>query len=177
MVGSFAWRARTARKSISPSLLVSSTYGPARFKANLGAGEGITGEMSQGGNTAPFRLQKTGAAQVELPPRSTPVRHEIEAEWKGDFELGGYPRHVTITLENHPGSAATATFVVVGKQTTNLPVDLVVEDGEFLRIESLANHVLFEGRIRNEKDEIGGTIELGPFELPLSLRRSTRKAT
>jgi hypothetical protein len=82
-----------------------------------------------------------------------------------------------MTLANRADAAATATLVIVGKQTTNLPVDLVIEDGRFLRIESQTNRVVFEGRFVEEQDEIDGTFELGPFELPLVLRRAAGRAS
>lgn len=145
-------------------------YGPATFKATL-AGDTMTGEMRQAGNAATFALTKVGTPQVEAPPRSTPVARALEAQWSGEFELGGYPRHVTMTLENHAAAGATAKLIIVGKQTTAVPVDLVLQDGNFLRIESMANQVAFEGRVDDESREIRGTFELGPLELPLTLRR------
>src|SRR5262249_45773616 len=159
------------------NLLGSPTYGPARFKAHLGASNSMAGEMSQGGNVAKFALKRVGRAQVDAPLRSTSTKRRLEDRWSGEFEPGGYPRHVTITLENHTDAAATAKFVVVGKQTTDLPVDLVIQDDRFLRIESQANHVAFEGRFVEESDEIRGAIELGPLELPLVLHRSTGRAS
>jgi hypothetical protein len=153
------------------NLLSSPTYGPASFKAHPSAGDGIEGEMSQGGNVAHFSLKRIAPAQVESSPRSTPVRRDIEDQWIGDFELGGYPRHVTIILENRADAAATARFVVVGKKTTNLPVDLVIEEDNFLRIESQETRVAFEGRFFKDSDEIRGIVEMGPFELPLVLHR------
>jgi hypothetical protein len=160
----------------SGDLLRTPSYGPATFKAHLSAVDGMAGEMRQGGNVAPFVLKRIGPPQVEVPPRSTAVRREIEDRWTGDYELGGYPRHVTITLENHADAGATAQFVIVGKQTTNLPVDLVSEEGNLLRIESQANQVAFEGRFVKDSGEIRGVIELGPFERPLVLRRASGRA-
>jgi hypothetical protein len=157
--------------------LGSATHGPAGFKGSLASADVMAGAMSPGGTVAKFTLKRVAAAQVESSPRSTRVARDIEDQWTGDFELGGYPRHVTITLENHSDAAATARFVVVGKQTTDLPVDLVVEDGNFLRIESKANHVAFEGRIVRESGEIRGIVEMGPFELPLVLRRVSARAS
>ena len=152
--------------------LGSTTYGPAHFKARLASADGMAGDMSQAGNVAKFSLKRVAAAQVETPARSTRVTGDIEAQWTGDFELGGYPRHVTITFENHAGAAATAKFVVVGKQTTTLPVDLVIEEGNFVRIESRENRAAFEGRFVKESGEIRGVFEMGPYELPLVLRRA-----
>src|SRR5439155_3322093 len=85
-------------------------YGPAAFKATLAA-EKMTGEMRQAGNVAKFSLAKVGRPQVESPPRSTPVARALEAQWTGEFELGGYSRQVTMTLENHAGAGATAKLV------------------------------------------------------------------
>ena len=151
------------------------TYGPAHFKARVN-GSVMAGELSQGGNTARFTLEKMGPAQVDASPQSTAVARALEDRWSGEFELGGYPRHVTITLENHAGGAATAKFVVVGKQTTDLPVDLVIEEGKLLRIESQPYRAVFEGRLAEQNDEIRGTLELGAFELPLVLRRAGRSS-
>lgn len=153
------------------ALLASAPFGPATFSGHLTSADGMTGEMKQGGNVADFTLKRIGRAQVESAPRSTPVSAEVENQWTGDFELGGYPRHVTITFENHAEAGATAKFVVVGKQTTDLPVDLVIAEGDLLRVESQANQVAFEGRFSRERGEIKGIIELGPLELPLVLHR------
>ena len=149
----------------------SPAHGPATFTAHLTAADAMAGEMRQGGNVAKFQLRRTASAQVEPAPRSTAVGRDLADQWIGEFELGGYPRHVTITLENHAGAAATARFVIVGKQTTDIPVDLVTEDGNFLRVESLANHVAFEGRYDKASGELRGVVELGFGELPLVLRR------
>jgi hypothetical protein len=157
--------------------LRSPTYGPASFSAHIEGDDRMTGEFRQAGNVAPFTLNKVGRAQVETPARSTAVRRELEAAWTGEFMLGDYPRNVTITVANHAGGAATAAFVVVGKQTTDLPVELVVEEGDFLRIESPAKGVTFEGRFARDRDEIAGSIELGSFELPVVLRRKPRSSS
>jgi hypothetical protein len=154
--------------------LVSDSEGPATFSARITSTGGMAGEMKQGGNTAPFALARTGAAQVEPAVRSTPVGTGLAATWKGDYEQGGYPRHVTIAFENHPNAAATATFVIVGKRKNDLPVDLVIAEGEFVRIESPTTQVSFEGRLLKDGTELNGVIELGPVEVPIVLRREGR---
>jgi hypothetical protein len=153
------------------------TYGPAKFNARMTGAGSMTGELQQAGNVAPFSLAKVGRAQVEAAPASTAVRRDLEAAWSGQAMLGDYPRTVTITVANHAGGAATATFKVVGKQVTVLPVDFVAEEGEFLRVESQANRVAFEGRFAKDRDEIAGSLALGSFELPLVLRRAKGDAS
>jgi hypothetical protein len=83
---------------------------------------------------------------------------------------------VTITLENHANAPATATFAIVGKRTNDLPVDLVFQDGDNLRIESGATQVVFEGRVFAQTGEIKGTIALGSLELPVVLRRAAGRS-
>jgi hypothetical protein len=153
--------------------LGSERVGPAKFQGTLSDGEKWSGKFLQGGNTAPFVLQKTGPPQVELPRQSSAISKELEGEWKGDYEMNGYPRHVTLTLKNHESGPATAELVIVGKRTNNAPVELVVEEGGLLTLESPDSGITYEGRL--EKEEAGaikGTFTLGPFERPLLLKRT-----
>lgn len=152
--------------------LGSPTQAPPSFRAHLYSADAMTGRMRQGGHEAAFTLAKTGPPQVDAPRRSTPVSSALEGQWTGEFELGGYPRHVTITIENHGDAGATAQFAIVGKQDNRLPVELVVQDGTFVRIESPATQINFEGRLVEPDRELRGVLELGPTELPLGLRRT-----
>ena len=137
----------------------------------------MAGEMKQGGNVARFDCARSARHRLSCRREARRSRATLEDRWTGEFELGGYPRHVTITLDNHGDAAATAKFVVVGKQTTDVPVDLVAEEGNFLRIESQANRIVFEGRFVKESGEIKGRLEMGPLELPLVLRRASGRAS
>jgi hypothetical protein len=74
----------------------------------------MTGNFEQAGNRAATTLQRTGPPQVEQPQRNTPVAKELEGEWKGDHEMLGYTRHMSIKFANHP-DGATADFVIVGR--------------------------------------------------------------
>lgn len=131
----------------------------------------LAGEFKQGGNTAPFVLKKTGPPQVELPPRSTAVGKEFEGEWKGQYEMMGYPRDVTMKFANRGADGASLEFTIVGKKTNNVPVSLVTQEGDFLSIKSDEFGITYEGRFRKETNEINGTLTQGPFEVPLVLRR------
>ena len=129
----------------------------------------LVGDFLQGGNTAHFILEKTGPPQVEEPPRSTPVANEFEGDWKGDYELLGSPRKVTLKLQNHAPQPASAEFVIVGRKVNNLPVDRIAQQGNFITIESSAYGLTYEGRLEN--GEIHGTLLQGPIEIALVLRR------
>ncbi|MGB9476075.1 MAG: hypothetical protein WCE87_13495 [Candidatus Udaeobacter sp.] len=144
----------------------------AALKGHFNADGTLSGNFMQAGNRAAFTLKKTGAPQVEAPSRSTPVTKEIEGEWKGEYQIFGTPRHVTLKLTNGAENDATAEFVVVGRKVNNLPVDLVTQEGDLLTIESNQTGISYEGRFNKEANEIKGTFMQGPIELPLVLRKS-----
>jgi hypothetical protein len=144
----------------------------AAFKGHFNADGTFSGDFVQAGNRAAFSLKKTGAPQVEAPLRSTPVTKEIEGEWKGEYQIFGAPRHVTLKLTNGAENGATAEFVVVGRKVNNLPVDLVTQEGDLVTIESNQTGIGYEGRFNKETNEIKGTFMQGPIELPLVLRKS-----
>jgi hypothetical protein len=149
-----------ALKDSELSFAIKSALGPTKFNGHFSGNGAFKGDFVQAGNTAPFTLEKTGPPQVELPVRSTSITKEFEGEWKGEYELFGYPRHVTIKLANR-ADAASAEFVVVGKKTNNLPVDLVTQEGSFVRIDSHEIGISYEGRFRKESGEINGTFIQG----------------
>jgi hypothetical protein len=152
------------------SALADQHAGPAKFSGHFVGDKKLAGNFEQAGNSAPFALEKTGPPQVEPPPHSTAIAKEIEGEWKGGYELFGYPRKVTIKMQNRGAEGATAEFVIVGRKENKLPVDHVVQEGEFLTIDSHETGLSFEGRAHN--GEIQGTILQGPLEIPITLRRT-----
>jgi hypothetical protein len=129
----------------------------------------LAGNFEQAGNRAPATLQKTGPPQVEYPPRSTPVAKELEGEWKGDYEMLGYTRHVSIKFANHP-DGATADFVIVGRKHNVLPVDLVTQEGDLVTVDSHGMGFSFEGRLKNGK--LTGAVRQAAMETPLVLERA-----
>jgi hypothetical protein len=140
-----------------------------RLKLRLDPNSKMTGNFEQAGNRAPTTLEKTGPAQVEHPPRNTAVAKELEGEWKGDYEMLGYTRHVSIKFTNRGPDGAAAEFVIVGRKRNNLPVDLVTQEGDLVTVDSHEIGISFEGRLRNGK--LTGAIRQGAIETPLVLER------
>ena len=87
---------------------------------------------------------------MELPPRNTAVSKELEGEWKGDYELMGYARHVTMKFTNRGAEGAGLEFIIVGKKTNNVPVSLVTQEGDFL-----------DDQVRRIRDDLRGPVSQG----------------
>ena len=145
--------------------------GPATLKAKLTGKGTLAGVFQQGGNNAAVVLTRTGPAQVDVPKRNALLEPAFEGEWTGKYEMGGYPRDVTIKLGSQAGSLAVS-FVIVGKNVNNLPVTLTSQDGDYLVIEAPTFGITYEGRLRRETGEIQGTLSQGRVEAPLTLRRN-----
>ena len=146
--------------------------GRAEMKAHVTADGHLAGDFMQGGNSAPFVLEKTGTPEVDLPPRNTAVSKELEGEWKGDYEMMGYTRHATMKFSNRGAEGAALEFVIVGKKVNNVPVSLITQDDDFLTVKSDEFGITFEGRFNKETGEIKGALTQGPLEAPLLLRRT-----
>ena len=146
-------------------------FGAARFKGHWNPDGSLGGQFVQAGNSAPFHLSSIGSPQVERPAHSTAVSKELEGEWKGDYEMMGYARHVTLKLSNRGTEGAAADLVVVGKRTNNLPVDLLTQEGENLTVHSHATGISYEARFNPATGELKGTLFQGAMEAPLILRR------
>jgi len=144
-----------------------------QLKLQLDGNGKMTGNFEQAGNRAPTTLQRTGPPQVEQPPRNTPVAKELEGEWKGDYEMLGYTRHVSIKFTNRGPNGAAAEFVIVGRKHNNLPVDLVTQEGDLVTVDSHDIGFSFEGRLRNGK--LTGVIRQGAAETPLVLERAQQQ--
>jgi hypothetical protein len=145
--------------------------GQTKLKAHFSADSHLTGDFMLAGNRAPFVLAKTGPPQVELPPRNTAVSKELEGEWKGAYELNGYPRYVTMKFANRGAEGANVDLVIVGKKTNNVPVSLVTQEGDFVSLISDEFRMTYEGQFHGDVREIRGTLTQGPFELPLVMHR------
>jgi hypothetical protein len=132
----------------------------------------LRGSFHQAGLSAPFELQRIGAADVQLPRASTAVPAAWEGMWKGDFiGTGGYPRHVTLQLRNAAGGPAQAECVVVGKITTTLHVNFLSAARNFLEINS-AEGIFVEGRVDDAAQHFVGSLGYGGLEFPLTLERA-----
>jgi hypothetical protein len=148
-----------------------SNEGQIAFHGKIESGETISGDFSVGGNTAKFQLKKVGAASVDLPLTSTPLDNAFEGKWIGEYVFAGAPRHVTMTFANHAGAPASATFVIVGKKTTDVPVDLVRQDATIVIVQANAYQMNYEGKLHKDTGQITGTFTQGPYEVPLNLHR------
>lgn len=130
----------------------------------------LEGELRQGGHSGRLQLQRSGEAQVDRPPPTTPVPPALAGTWRGRYELGGYPREVTLTLALPP--APPGELLIVGKRRTQLAVDKVRAGERFVTLEASAAGIRLEGQWDARTGRFDGQFIQGPFEAPLRLQRA-----
>ncbi|MEJ6023201.1 hypothetical protein [Ramlibacter sp. PS4R-6] len=137
----------------------------------------LAGDFRLAGNAARVLLRRTGDAQVDPPPPATGVTAQIAGTWVGRYELGGVQRQVTLKVSNDANGLAGGEIVVVGRRTSTLKVDRVVQGREFVMFEASASRFRIEGRFTTPDGSIDGQMSQGPFEAPIVLRRAPGAAS
>jgi hypothetical protein len=153
---------------------IKGALGGPKLKGRIAADGSLSGDYQQAGNTAPFSLQKTGAAQVEPQRESTPVRKEVEGEWQGTMNYLGNEIHVRLKFMNQHNGKATGQFVIAGKKDTVFTIDLITQEADVLTLELVEIGVTYEGRYRDDLREITGTFHQGAMDIPLNVHAATR---
>ena len=156
------------------SFTIKGALGEPKFIGRLTGDGALAGDFQQSGNTAVFRLLKTGPPQVDAPRQGTAVSKELEGEWQGEMLLYGNKVKATLKLANQASGAATAQFIVVGKRENILPVELVRQEGDWLLVDVAPYRMTFEGRLRMDSMQLAGTFAQGPMETPLVLQRTAK---
>jgi hypothetical protein len=156
------------------SFTLKGALGEPKFTGRVNPDGSFAGDLQQSGNSAAFRLLKTGPPQVDPPRQGTAVGKELEGEWQGEMLLYGNKVKATLKLANQASGAASAQFIVVGKRENVLPVELVRQEGDWLLVDVPQYRMTFEARWRNDAKELTGTFAQGPMETPLVLQRAAK---
>ncbi len=131
----------------------------------------LAGSFALGGNSTSVTLRRSGAAQVDRATPNSVISAALAGRWTGRYELGGYPREVTLTLANRPDGGGGGQLVVVGKRTTTLEMDRVIEGREFVMLGASAADFRIEGRFAAAAGTIAGSVLLSGLEAPIVLHR------
>jgi hypothetical protein len=137
----------------------------------------LAGTFTLGGRSAAVSLHRSGPAQVDPPPTGNAITASLAGKWTGRYELGGYPREVTLTLANGAAGTGGGQLVIVGKRTTTLQVDQVVQGREYVTVRANSAGFTIEGRFTAQDGVIDGAVSQGPFEAAIVLHRQPGEKT
>jgi len=150
---------------------VKGTPGERAFRGTLSAdGKSISGEYTQGGQTLPFTLTRTGNAVIAAPVRSAPITKEMEGTWNGTADVEGKQSRYLLTMLNQAG-AATGHIVTLD-EGLEIPIGVITQNASSLMLEFTAVGASYSGTLNSEGTELAGTLIEGALRVPLTFRRS-----
>lgn len=100
---------------------------------------------------------------------------EIEGIWQGALKFSGMELQIVFTISRSSDNTLTATYDVPEQNVTGVPVDEITFNSGKVRIEIIPIEGVFEGKLLEDGDKIGGQWIQGGMTLPLVLERAQKK--
>jgi hypothetical protein len=145
--------------------------GAPQFKGTLSKdGTALSGDFTQGGNTLPFALKRTGDAQIEPIPKSTPLTADAQGTWEGTLDINGKLLRLILKLSNGPDGTGSGTLVSVDQGNAEVPILAIVQTAAHLKLVVQAIGGTYEGDLKD--GQLTGTWAQGPGTWPLVFKRS-----
>jgi len=133
--------------------------------------QSMTGEFLISGNSLPFTLTRTGAAQIEAPRKSATLSKQLEGTWTATLIVEGMPHQLVMTLVNHPDGFASGRIVNEGEGWIELPI-AIVQQGSAVTIETLPVASTVTATLNESGTELDGTIAQGSATAHVTFRRA-----
>jgi hypothetical protein len=144
------------------------------FRGVLSAdGTSISGEATLSGYALPFRMIRTGEAEIAPPAKSAPIDKELEGTWDGTLEANGTTMRFVLKLTNQPDGTASAVLFSLDEGELAVPV-VVTQNAANV---ALVNNIIkstFAGRLNQDRTELAGTFTQGPATVPMVFRRAVK---
>jgi hypothetical protein len=132
-------------------------------------GKSMTGEVSQGAESVPFSLTRTGDARITPAPKSTAIGKELEGTWNGTLEVGGRQQRLVLKMANQPDGTATGTIVSLDGSGVEIPIGMT-QKASSLTIDVPSVGISYVAVLSAAGTELVGTWTQGPAVLPLTFR-------
>jgi hypothetical protein len=147
--------------------------GDPSFSGTLSAdGKALDGNFSQGAQSFPLKLTRTGEAKVELPKASPPVAATFVGKWEGTIQASS-GLHLVLTISNG-ASGAEARMVSVDQGNAQIPVTSVAQNGTKLSLKVNAVGGGYEGEINEAGTELNGNWSQMGNSIPLQFKKSAK---
>ncbi|HEY4364403.1 MAG TPA: hypothetical protein VGN17_25785 [Bryobacteraceae bacterium] len=148
--------------------------GDPTFTGALSAdGKTLDGNFTQGPNSLPLKLSRTGEANVVVPKPSPAVAAPFLGTWEGEINFG-QTLHVVLKITNGK-SGGEAEMLSPDQGNARIPVSAVTTAGDQLLLLVPAVSGNFQGNMNKEGTEIDGTWTQFGMSTPLNLKKSVAK--
>jgi hypothetical protein len=147
--------------------------GDPAFAGTLSAdGNTLDGTFSQGPNSLPLKLTRTGEAKVDLPKASPAVAAEFLGTWEGAIT----PTLRVVLAISNGKAGAEAQLVSPDQGNAQIPVSAITQSGAKLTLQVSAVNGGYEGEINKEGTELNGTWTQLGRSTPLQFKKASAPA-
>jgi hypothetical protein len=161
------------------SFEMTSTPGEPTFKGKLSAdGKTIAGELSQAGQTFPFKLDRKGDSKLSAADAPAPlikVSADVEGNWQGILDVGGTSLRLILKIAKAADGTFTAKLDSPDQGNSDLPITALTATADSLTFEMKYVSATYQGKFNQERTEVSGTWEQGGGSMPLTLKREAKK--
>lgn len=154
---------------------ISMGQGEPTFRGELAEdGQTISGDFTQGGNTFPFTLKRTGEAKVAEPAKNAELPARFAGDWEGALETPQGRLRLVFHLGNKAGSAE-GTIDSLDQGAMGIPMDEISTNGDSIEIGVRVVTGSYSGKLAVDGKSLTGTWSQGGMGLPLVLTRAAGK--
>ena len=137
-------------------------------------GKSISGDASQGAESVPFSLTRTGDARISPAPKSPPIGKELEGTWSGTLDVGEKQMRLVLKMANQPDGTATGTIVSQDGSGMEIPIAMTQKVASVtIDVPSIGGSYV---GVLNAEGELVGKWTQGSAVLPLTFRRPAPEA-
>jgi hypothetical protein len=145
--------------------------GDPSFKGTVSTdGKTLSGDFTQGGGSVPFTLTRTGEAEIDPLPRSTPITSDLLGTWSGALAIKDVTLRLQIEFSTAADGTGTGTLVSIDQGNVKVPVAAVIQKGAAVTFFTPSVAGSFEGTLKD--GELAGTWTQAGGALPLVLKRT-----
>jgi hypothetical protein len=149
--------------------------GEPAFQGKLSEDGGtLSGDFTQGGNTFPFTLKRTGEAKVFVPARNTELLARYVGKWEGSLETPGGKLRLVFNLANKDGSAS-GTIDSLDQGAMGIPMNEISATNGAIKIAVRIVTGSYDGKLSEDGKVLTGQWTQGGVTLPLVLNKAATK--
>jgi hypothetical protein len=136
------------------------------------AGGRLTGTFAGRGSSTAIEFQRTGEADVQLPPSSPAVSKDLEGDWAGTLQTPGSKMEITVHFKDQPDGTVLATIDIPATHSVAMPINGVKQAGDKVEFGLKIAHASFEGTLDKGRGELTGQLtHEDQAPMPVTLRK------
>jgi hypothetical protein len=147
--------------------------GGTRFQGTLlSDGSSISGEVSAAIGSAPFRMDRTGDAHIDGPPKNAAIDKQLEGAWSGTLSIQGINLRLALRMSNRSDGTATATMVSLDQGGIEFALGITQQAATLTLSTPALGGDFYTGTLNAAGNDLVGTFAEGPISAALTFRRA-----